>query len=572
MANPVKTTETVAEKYLAKLASQGIKYIFGNAGSDFAPLVEAYSRKGANYDGFPTPVTVAHENLALGMAHGYYLISGEPQAVMVHVNVGTANTLCALLSAFRENIPVILTAGRSPVYECGILGGRNTYIHWGQEMRDQAGMLREMVKWDYELRGPAQVEAVVERAFLIMMQEPRGPVYLMLPREVLAAPMTEVDARANILDKPGTGEPPYPSPISIRQAAEKIKKAKRPLIVTTRAGRSHSAFKELSSFSEVWAIPVVEFWPVYNSLPSDHPMHLGYDVSLWIEEADLVIILEASFPWVPDQAKPRPDCEIIEVARDPLYTSYPMRSFSANIRIAAGISETLQAISAEIGKPATTQEVETREERCGWVMSCKREIQQRLDQRLAVPQPGRISAFWASRCISEAIGPDAIIVNEMGIKLPAVKRPEPGTFFGNSDAGGLGWGLPAALGAQKAAPDRTVIATVGDGSYIYANPVACHQLAAAEELPLLTIVFNNSGWAAVERATLDVYPDGHASRSDWIPWVSLEPSPQYEKIVESCGGHGERITEAEALPMALERAMTVIREERRQALLNIICE
>src|SRR5256885_10536511 len=108
---------------------------------------------------------------------------------MVNVSSGSANALCGVFNAARENVPILFTAGRSPLTEEGLLGARDTYIHWAQEMFDQAGMLRELVKWDYELRNGAQLETVVDRALTVATSPPEGPVYLTLPREVLAAPL-----------------------------------------------------------------------------------------------------------------------------------------------------------------------------------------------------------------------------------------------------------------------------------------------------------------------------------------------------------------------------------------------
>jgi len=178
--------ESVAEAYLALLAERGVEYLFANAGTDFAPIVEAYAK--AAHTGFPAPkpLIATHENLALSMAHGYAVASGKVPAVMVHVSVGTANALCGVFNAARANVPILFTAGRSPLTEEGLAGARDTYIHWAQEMFDQAGMLREMVKWDYELRNGAQLETVVDRALTLATSPPEGPVYLSLPREVLA--------------------------------------------------------------------------------------------------------------------------------------------------------------------------------------------------------------------------------------------------------------------------------------------------------------------------------------------------------------------------------------------------
>src|SRR5260221_8134519 len=178
-----------AEAYLRRLGERGIEYVFANAGTDFAPIVEALARPGQRK--YPRFITVPHENVAMAMAHGYYRTCGKPAAVMVHVTVGTANSMNGLINAARDNIPLLLAAGRTPLTETGSIASRNRPIHWGQEAFDQGGMLREYVKWDYELRAGQPVEAVVDSALDIAMSEPRGPVYLTLPREVLAAPGTK---------------------------------------------------------------------------------------------------------------------------------------------------------------------------------------------------------------------------------------------------------------------------------------------------------------------------------------------------------------------------------------------
>src|SRR6202049_5351135 len=186
MARRKIDTASVAEAYLALLAERGVEYLFANAGTDFAPIVEAYAKAAHSGLAVPKPLIATHENLAMSMAHGYAIASGKVPAVMVHVSVGTANALCGVFNAARENVPILFTAGRSPLTEEGMLGARDTYIHWAQEMFDQAGMLREIVKWDYELRNGTQLETVIDRALSIATTSPGGPAYLSLPREVLA--------------------------------------------------------------------------------------------------------------------------------------------------------------------------------------------------------------------------------------------------------------------------------------------------------------------------------------------------------------------------------------------------
>src|SRR6202051_1036131 len=222
--------ESVAEAYLALLAERGIEYLFANAGTDFAPIVEAYAKAARTGLPAPKPLIATHENVAISMAHGCAIASGKVPAVMVHVSVGTANALCGVFNAAREYVPILFTAGRSPLTEDGMLGARDTYIHWAQEMFDQAGMLREIVKWDYELRNGTKLETVIDRALSLATSAPEGPVYLSLPREVLAEAIHgfsfDSPSRRAAVASPGADE------AAVSEAAKILAKAKRPVIIT----------------------------------------------------------------------------------------------------------------------------------------------------------------------------------------------------------------------------------------------------------------------------------------------------------------------------------------------------
>ena len=160
--------ETAADAWLGLLAARGVEYLFANGGTDFAPVVEAYAKGHKLGWRLPEIVVVPHENMGVAMAHGYAMVTGKPQAMMVHVGVGTANALNGLINASRQNVPILFTAGRTPLTESGAVpAARNNYIHWAQEHFDQGGMLREFVKWDYELRHAEQVETVIDRALAI---------------------------------------------------------------------------------------------------------------------------------------------------------------------------------------------------------------------------------------------------------------------------------------------------------------------------------------------------------------------------------------------------------------------
>ena len=170
------------------------------------------------------------------------------------------------------------------------------------------------------------------------------------------------------------------------------------------------------------------------------------------------------------------------------------------------------------------------------------------------------------------LDPNTILVNEYPTVLEEMTITGPGRYFGNPSAGGLGWGMGAALGAKLASPDKTVICAVGDGAYMFGNPTAGHFVSEAMRLPVLFIIANNARWAAVHRSTLSTYPKGFASQTKQPPFATLEPSPRFEHVIQASGGHGERVTEPKDLLPALERALKVVKEEKRQALLNVCIE
>src|SRR5437660_9509695 len=269
-----RSAGNVAAAYLALLTDRGVDYLFGNAGTDFAPLIEAYAQAAQTGVAVPRPMLATHENVAVSMAHGYAMVSRRIPAVMVHVSVGTANMICGAMNAARENVAILLTAGRSPLTEEGLPGSRDGYIHWAQEMYDQAGMLREIVKWDYELRNGAQLETVVDRALTLATSPPEGPVYLSLPREVLAEqlPGFSYDSPARRV----AASLPAPDEAAIAAAVEILAQAQNPLVITADAGRDPAAVTALAEFAERFAIPVVEHRQRYLCLPADHPCHLGY--------------------------------------------------------------------------------------------------------------------------------------------------------------------------------------------------------------------------------------------------------------------------------------------------------
>jgi acetolactate synthase-1/2/3 large subunit len=562
-----KSADNVAAAYLALLADRGVDYLFGNAGTDFAPLIEAYAQAARTGVAVPRPILATHENLAVTMAHGYGMVSRRIPAVMVHVSVGTANMICAALNAARENVAILLSAGRSPLTEAGLLGSRDGYIHWAQEMYDQAGMIREIVKWDYELRNAEQLTTVVDRALAIAATEPRGPVYLSLPREVIAAPLSEFEHPPP--SRLSAAAPPAPDAAAIAAAARMLAQAARPLIVTANAGRDAAAFAALTQFVERFAIPVVQHRPRYLSLPSSHPMSLGFDPTGPIQQADVIVVLEADVPWIPSRAAPGRDCKVIQCGLDPLFARYPIRGFPCDLAMTGSTLAIISALSVAL---EDSVEVDSVARRRRWI---KQEREALTAAWKAARDAGArkmpLDPAWVSHCIERAKEPHSIVINEYTLFLEHCSFEFPDLYFGSSSASGLGWGAGAALGAKLARPDRPVMAVLGDGAYMFANPAAVHHASALHELPVLFVIMNNAMWGAVQRSTLAMYPDGLASKSNEPPFVGLPKLPAFEKLCEAAGGYGERVEDPASLPGALQRALAAVTNERRQALLNVMC-
>jgi len=556
---------TVAEAWLRLLRMRGVDYLFGNAGTDFPSVIEAFAR--VDGDALPKPVLAPHENAAVGMAHGYAMVTGRPQAVMVHVSVGTANALAGIMNAARENVPMLVAAGRTPIFEDGVPGARSMPIHWAQEMFDQASIVREMVRWDYELRDARQVVTVVDRALAIANSAPRGPVYLSLPREVLAEPADPRPMPPAPRMTAATGG--APDAAALEAAADLLAGAQNPLVIATRSGIDPAAVEALAALAANHALPVVEYRARYLNLPASHPMHVGHELAPWIDEADAILVLDSDVPWLPGSEPPE-DCRVIQIGPDPLFARYPIRGFASDVTIAAQPAAALRALDAVLAARPQAAGPEARRAKVAAHREALAKSREATLRRARAATP--MGRAWISHCIVEAAGPEAIIVNEYPFLPEAAQLERPSSFFGSSSVSGLGWGLPAALGAQLAKPDRLVVATLGDGAYIFANPTACHQIAQAQRLPLLTVIFNNGEWGAVRRATSAMYPEGRSSRANALPFISLSPAPAYEMLVQASGGHGERVERAEDLPEALSRAIHVIRTERRQALVNVLCE
>jgi acetolactate synthase-1/2/3 large subunit len=552
-----------AESYVRALVDQGVDYLFLNPGTDTIPIQEALSK--LEQEGQPVPCTVLclFELVALAAAHGYYAATGRPQAVLVHVDVGTQNLGGMLHNAQRGRAAVLISAGRSPyTTDPGQRGTRDTYIHWLQEQFDQHGIVRNFVKWDYELRRPEQMGEVVARAFQIAASDPPGPVYLTLPREVL---MTDVDGHATSSREQappariGAGDPD-----ALRDVAARLVRSTRPVVLTSTAGRTRGGFEALVRLAELLALPVVERRDRTN-FPTRHPLHQGFDPGPFVESADLVLVLDHDVPYIPTRTRPRADAVIVQIDLDPVKERVPLWSFPLTLPVRADTARALQLVADEAAALLTSetrQRIEARRVELTAQHGARRAAREEI--ALAVRGTYPIAVEWLGCCLGQLQreAPECVFVDESLTSHLAVWRhidaTEPGTMFG-SGGSALGWSLGAAIGVKLAMPDRPVVVLVGDGSFVFGEPLAALWASKVHHAPILVVVFNNGCYNANRAPLAGAYPEGYSVRGNRFVGVDLVPAPRYDVLATAVDAVGERVEDPGRVLPALRRGLGHVR-------------
>jgi acetolactate synthase-1/2/3 large subunit len=307
------------------------------------------------------------------------------------------------------------------------------------------------------------------------------------------------------------------------------------------------------------------------AIASDHPMSVGTALEPWLSEADVILVLDCLAPWSPAIHKLAPGCKVIQAGPDPLYSRFPVRNFQADVSLTGETADIVLGLARAM-KPHFAARADACAARRSEVAAKAADI--RTDVLRAAERGGageQMTKAWVSLCLSRAIqGLDATVLSELGCPLDPLTLRTAGSWYQEPHSGGLGWSFPCALGMQLAAPDRVVIATMGDGSYMFANPVACHQIAEALGLPVLVLVLNNREWGAVRQSVLGTYPDGYAARTNQMPLVSLDPTPDFTLVARASRAWTARVEAAKDLPGALAAAIEHVRTKRTQALVEIL--
>ena len=555
-----------AEAFVEALVAQGVDCLFLNPGTDTFPVQEAIRKVEEQGRLAPRVVLCLFEIVALAAAHGYYAATGRPQAVLVHVDVGTQNLGSMLHNAQRGRAAVVIAAGRAPYTSDPMeRGSRTTYIHWLQEQLDQHGIVRNYTKWDYELRRADQVGEVVNRAFQVASSDPAGPVYMTLPRELL---MEQVD------------EPPLYSPdrfrparlgsgdrTSLETAAQWLVTASQPLLLTADVGKSQAGFEQIQTLCEQLAIPVVE-WRNRANFPGDHPLHQGYDATELASQADVVLVVDHDVPYLPTSTELNAGARIIQIDVDPVKERIPLWTYPVDLPIRADsalalgqLHEIVSGMIDDDNRPA----IEARRER----LSVRHE-RLRDDWQAAARAAGAdddITPTWLGNCLSQLAldHDDLIVVDEMVTSNASVWEQYPVTrpksWYG-SGGSGLGWGLGAGLGVKLARPDSQVISLVGDGSFVFGVPTAALWAMEVQAAPVMIVIFNNACYNATKRPLVSSYPEGYSVSSGDFVGVDLAPPPRYDLIAEAVGAYGEQVSSPGEVLDALRRGLESVRNGR----------
>ena len=565
-------TRTASHDLLQGLVDLGIEYLFCNLGTDHAPLIEEMAHWREQGRAFPKLILCPHENTAVHMAGGYAVATGRGQAVLVHVDAGTANAAMGLHNLCRTRTPVLLIAGRAPMSTFdSATGGRDTYVHFIQEPFDQASVVRPYVKWEYNLAWPSMAHEVISRAGAVMQSDPTGPVYLTLPREVLAAP---VDAQSigayghqNHLPVKAQGADAN----AIAQIAAKLMASENPMLVTAYAGRNHAAPALIEKLAMLCGMRVCEFNSIYLNIRRNSPFFAGYNPAAFTEQADFGLMVDVDVPWIPKTTRVNPNAYWAQLDVDAIKRDIPMWGFPLNARI-EGDSVRLLTQLIECIEQTATPAFKAMASQRSLIIQAEHEKNQQKAAAMA-QEPGKVNAInphFLCAAIGRQIRSEDVVLNEAIRNTMAVfeqiPREIPGTLMGLS-GGGLGFSAGTALGIKLAQSQSRVIHFVGDGSFYFSNPSSVYAVAHQYDLPIMTVLLDNGGWSAVKESTLRMYPKGEAKSTNQFA-SDLGYGTDFAAIAEAAGAHGERLVDPSQTEAAIARCLAAL-DAGQSALLHV---
>ena len=540
----------------------GLSYLFCNLGTDHAPLIEEMALWRQQGKKFPQTILCPHENTAVHMAAGYALATGQGQGVLVHVDAGTANAAMGIHNISKARLPLMLMAGRAPYTSHGELPGtRDTFVNFVQEPYDQGSLVRQYVKWDYNLPSGVIAKEALRRAHSVMQSDPKGPVYLTFARETLTEHWRDEQMHAFAAETYGPTPALGTDPQAIEQVVDRLLAAQKPLIITSYSGRNPATVAILDALARLGGIRVIECNAVDLNIPHDSPCFGGFVPGAHVAQADVGLIVDVDVPWIPRDTPVLPQTWWAHIDVDIDKRSYPMWSFPRHLKMPGDshriLSQILERLQQRLN-PAFTQAAQTR------VAQMALENQQRQQRALELARDpgliGQINPHHVCAAVARAIPTDAIVLNEAIRNAPVVAmqvpRTVPGSHVGLA-GGGLGFSAGMALGIKLAKPERCVVAFSGDGSFYFGNPQSSLAVAKQYGLPVFTVILDNGGWAAVKEATLRVFPQGVAKQTQAYQ-AHLAPDMNFAMVAMAAGAHGECVSDPIELEAAISRCLAAL--------------
>ncbi|KAF2228238.1 thiamine pyrophosphate enzyme, N-terminal TPP binding domain-containing protein [Elsinoe ampelina] len=558
----------------------GVTHCFVNLGSDHPSIIEAMVKGQNEKKGqFPRIITCPNEMVALSLADGFARLTSRPQAVIIHVDVGTQGLGAAVHNASTGRAPVLIFAGLSPVtIEGEYRGSRTEYIHWIQDVPDQKAIVAQYCRYSGEIKRGRNVKQMVNRALSFAKSAPQGPVYLVGARESMEE---DVEPYHLKMENWTAVEGAALTAGQAKRVADLLVGAEEPLVITGYSGRNHKAPGVLRELADtVRGLRVLDTGGSDMCFPADHPGWLGlrYGVEDAVRTADVILVLDCDVPWIPTQCKPREDARVVHIDVDPLKQQMPVFYIDAQMRFRADAKTSVrQIVDAVKNDKELSEKVRGKEFDDRWE-KLQKSYQGRLQtiKDLAVPaKDGSFSTSYLASRLKALLPQDTIYaveaVTNAGFVSDQLQQTIPGSWI-NCGGGGLGWSGGGALGIKLATDfeaggknkGKFVCQIVGDGTYLFSVPGSVYWIAQKYEIPVLTIVLNNKGWNAPRKSLLLVHPDGQGSKATNEELnISFAPTPDYAGIAAAASGHkawaGQAWT-ADDLDQKLKDAIKAVQE------------
>ena len=500
--------------------------------------------------------------VALSMADGYARLTGKPQCVIVHVDVGTQGLGAAVHNASCGRAPVLIFAGLSPfTIEGEMRGSRTEYIHWIQDVPDQKQIVEQYCRYTGEIksgknvkvcegRRPHSSEAdisqqMVNRALSFAMSDPKGPVYLYGARE----PMEEdLEPYKLELDFWHPVEPAALPPSGVKTIAEALVNAQEPLIIAGYTGRNHAAVRELVQLADnIKGLRVLDTGGSDMCFPANHPAWLGlrYGNDPSIKSADVILVVDCDVPWINTQCHPKDTAKIFHVDVDPLKQQMPVFYLNAIQRYRADAYTSFSQLNGYI-ESTLKEKLSSQMYSQRWTTlqeSHKKKLEAIASEAI-VDDKGHFATPYLCSQLKKLCPNDTIwaieAVTQTGFVADQIQATLPGSWI-NCGGGGLGWSGGGALGIKLATmtegKKQFVCQIVGDGTFLFSVPGSVYWISQRYNIPILTIVLNNKGWNAPRRSMLLVHPDGEGSKvSNEELNISFAPTPDYSGIAKAASG------------------------------------